>query len=168
MKQEFSTAWEGSKQVRKQRKYRHNAPLHRKDNFLSANLSKELRMKYGKRNVPIRKGDEVLIMRGKFRKKKGKILIVDKKRTRVTVEGIDRSKVDGTKVSVYFDPSALQIEALNLDDKKRLKRNTVVRAESGSKPKEDKKVETKSKSETSTETNKSKQKESKDNASEKK
>jgi len=121
MKQKFSIQWISSTQVRKQRKYRHHAPLHIRHKFLSSHLSKELRKKYGRRSFPIRKGDEVLIMRGKFAKKKGKISEVNLKRNRVTIENINRKKSDGTKVNVFFDASNLLIQELNLDDKKRIK-----------------------------------------------
>jgi large subunit ribosomal protein L24 len=122
MKTKFSTSWIASVQPRKQRKYRYNAPLHARHKFLNAHLSKELREKYGKRSVPVRKGDEVLIMRGNFAKKKGKVLKVDLRRCRITVENINRAKKDGTKVNVYLNPSNLMIQTLNLGDVKRLKR----------------------------------------------
>ena len=118
MKLKFSNSWLSSKQPRKQRKYRYNAPLHKKHKFLSANLSKELRKKYGKRSLPLRKGDEVLVMRGSFKKKKAKVQnIINRK---VLLEGIQRTKKEGTKVPVFFNPRALQIVSLNLEDKKRL------------------------------------------------
>ncbi|MEM4259475.1 MAG: 50S ribosomal protein L24 [Candidatus Pacearchaeota archaeon] len=120
MKQKFSTSWLRSRQPRKQRKYLANAPLHIKHKFLSANLSKSLREKYGKRNLPLRKGDEVLIMRGAFKKKKAKVDSVDLKNSRVSLEGIQRTKKEGSKVNVYFHPSVLQIQSLNLDDKQRV------------------------------------------------
>ena len=119
MKKEFSISWLSSSQPRKQRKYLYNAPLHKKHKFLSAHLSKDLRKKYGKRNLPLRKGDEVLVMRGSFKKKKAKIISVNTKRSNVTLEGLQRSKKDGTKINVVFHPSNLQIQSLNLDDKKR-------------------------------------------------
>ncbi len=122
MKKTFSTSWASSKQVRKQRKYRYKAPLHLRHRFLSALLSKDLRKKYGKRNLPLKTGDEVLIIRGSFAKKKGKVLEIDLRRTRVTIEGINRSKKDGTKVNVHFNPSNLVIQSVKTDDKKRLKR----------------------------------------------
>jgi len=120
MKKEFSSLWVSSKQPRKQRKYAANAPLHKKHKFLSANLSKSLREKYNRRSLPLRKGDEVLVMRGSFKKKKAKVSSVDLKHTRVSLENIQRTRKDGTKVNVYFHPSVLQIQTLNLDDKKRL------------------------------------------------
>ncbi|MCA9485234.1 MAG: 50S ribosomal protein L24, partial [Nanoarchaeota archaeon] len=112
MKKEFSTHWVASSQPRKQRKFKANAPLHIKHNFLSAPLSKELRKKHDKRSLPIRKGDEVLIMRGSFKKKKAKVISVDVKKTRIALENIQRSKKDGTKVSVFFHPSSVQIKEL--------------------------------------------------------
>jgi len=120
MKNEFSTSWLGSRQIRKQRKYRYNAPMHLKHKFLSAHLSKELKEKYGKRSLPLRKGDEVLVMRGSFADKKGKISLVDLTNSRVALEGIQRQKRDGAKVNAYFRPSALKILNLTLEDKERI------------------------------------------------
>lgn len=120
MKKKFSLSWLSSTQPRKQRKFRAQAPLHTKHKFLSTHLSKSLKEKYGKRNLPLRKGDEVLIMRGTFKKKKAKVNSVNLKKTKVSVEGIQRTKKDGSKVSVWFSPRALQITTLNLEDKKRL------------------------------------------------
>ena len=120
MKKEFSIHWNGSRQPRKQRKYLANAPLHIRHKMLSANLTKELRKKYGKRNFPVRKGDKVRIMNGEFNKKSGKVEIVDLKKLRIVIEGVHRTKKDGTKINVYFHPSNLQIKELNLDDKKRI------------------------------------------------
>ena len=119
MKKKYSNSWKGSKQPRKQRKYRANAPLHTRHKMASANLSKELRKKYSKRNFPIRKGDSVRIMRGEFRGKTGKVAEVNMKKLKILVEGINRTKKDGVKVGVLFDISNLQIKELNLADKKR-------------------------------------------------
>jgi len=121
MKKKFSSKWVSSKQKRKQVKYRANAPLHTKHKFLSASLSKDLRKKHGKRSFPIRKGDEVLIMRGSFKKKKAKVASVEITRSRVSLEKMQRTKKDGTKVNVWFAPSSLQIQTLQLEDKKRIK-----------------------------------------------
>ena len=136
MKSHFSKHWKSSRQVRKQRKYQYNAPLHVKHKFLSSNLSKALREKYSKRSLPLRKGDEVLVMRGTFSKKKGKIVSVNLKQAKVAIEGLQRQKKDGTKVNVFFHPSVLQIHSLNLDDKYRvqaLTRKSSSKAESQSK-----------------------------------
>lgn len=119
MKQKFSLKWKASRQPRKQRKYRANAPLHVRRKLVSVNFSKELRKKYGKRNFPLVKGDNIRIMKGEFKSKIGKVSEVNLKKLRIVIDGLYRTKKDGSKVSVYFDPSNLQIKELNLDDEKR-------------------------------------------------
>ncbi|HDI03057.1 MAG TPA: 50S ribosomal protein L24 [Candidatus Pacearchaeota archaeon] len=121
MKKKFSKAWKSSKQPRKQRKYRANAPLHIKRKMIASHLSKELREKYKRRSFPVRKNDVVKILRGSFKGKQGKVSKVDTKKMKVYVEGIVRTKKDGTKVPVPLDPSNLMIVSLNLEDKKRVK-----------------------------------------------
>lgn len=117
----WSKEWKSSKKPKKQRKYRYNAPLHIKRKFLSTNLSKELRKKYNRRSFPIRKGDEVEIMRGEFKKKKGNVNRIDLKETKVYIDGVTRKKVDGSDISVPVHPSNLRITELDLKDEKRLK-----------------------------------------------
>ncbi|HED06060.1 MAG TPA: 50S ribosomal protein L24 [Ignavibacteria bacterium] len=121
MKNKFNKSWKSSKQPRKQRKYLANALLHIRKKFLSVNLSKELRKKHEKRNIVVRKGDVVKVMRGKFKKKQGKVTEVSVKKSKVSIEGIQVKKQDGSKVNVKLRPSNLQIIELNLEDKKRLK-----------------------------------------------
>jgi large subunit ribosomal protein L24 len=116
----ISQSYKSSVKGRKQRKYRVFAPLHSRHKMLGANLSKDLRKKYGKRSASLRKGDNVRIMNGQFADQKGKILIVNTRKFKVYIEGIQRNKRDGTKVNVPIDPSNLQIIELNLDDKKRI------------------------------------------------
>jgi large subunit ribosomal protein L24 len=131
MKKEFSNAWVGSRQPRKQRKYLANAPIHIRHKLMSAHLSKELRKKYGKRNFPLRKGDTVKVMRGEYKKKTGKIEEVNMRKLKILLEGVYTSKKDGTKVKVYFQPSNLLITELITDDKKRTeslnRKNTLAR-----------------------------------------
>jgi large subunit ribosomal protein L24 len=121
MKKEFSKKWKASKNPRKQRKYRYNAPLNIKRKFLSVLLSEELRKKYSIRNIPVRTGDKVKFMRGKFKKRVGKVEKVDVKKTKIFVEGIEYIKKDGSKSLIPINPSNVMIIDLNLDDKKRKK-----------------------------------------------
>lgn len=117
----FSTSWKASKRPGKQRKYSASIPLHLKGRLLSANLSKELRKKYKKRSMPLKKGDLVKVMRGKFKKKIGKIITINRKRLKVEIESLQIKKRDGSKVNVKFNPSVLQITELNSEDKRRIK-----------------------------------------------
>jgi len=120
MKKKFSREWIRSKQPRKQRKYIHNAPLHIKGKLMSAHLSKDLIKKYNRRNIRLRKGDKVIVLRGQFKKKTGIIERVDLKKTKVYIPGVEIIKKDGTKVFYPVHPSNLVITEINLDDKKRM------------------------------------------------
>ncbi len=119
MKQIFSKQWKSSIQPRKQRKYRVNAPLHLKRKFLSAHLSDELQKKYHATSLGIRKGDKVKILTGQFKKKEGKILDTDSKKSRVHIENIQLTKKDGSKAFYPIHASNLIITELNMEDKQR-------------------------------------------------
>ena len=127
MKTKFSSSWKRSKQPRKQRKYRYNAPLHIKQKFMRAALSKELKKKHGKRTFSLKKGDKIKVMMGQFRKHEGKVERIDLKKSKVYIGGVDIVKKDGTKTTYPFEPSNLIITELNLDDK--MRRKTIERGE---------------------------------------
>ena len=126
MKSEFNKSWNSSKQPRKQVKFRANAPNHIKKTFMGSTLDKSLREKYGRRNIEVRKGDEVKVMRGKFKGKQGKVGSVDIKNTRLQIDGIQRTKAGGEKLITWFHPSKIKIIILDTNDKKRLKSNNKV------------------------------------------
>jgi large subunit ribosomal protein L24 len=110
-----------SKKPSKQRKMLYRAPPHRRAKVMSANLSPELRGKYGRRSLPVRVGDTVKIMRGDFTGIEGKISSVDRTSYRVYIDGVTREKVSGDNVKVPIHPSNLMIVGLNLEDKWRVK-----------------------------------------------
>lgn len=110
-----------SKKPRKQRKFLHIAPLHLRRKILAAHLSKELREKYKRRSIPVKKGDEVQVMNGKFKGKIGKISRVNYKKYRVYIEGVTRRRTVGTEAQVGIHPSKLKVINLDLSDKKRQK-----------------------------------------------
>lgn len=149
MKKDFSKKWKSSKQPRKQRKYLFNMSLHMKNNMMSAPLDKILKAKYKTRNVPLRKGDTVLVMRGKSKGRKGKVDIVEMQRIRVSVEGLNRTKKTGDKVPIWFHPSKLMIKDLKEDKKRFKKKSVVVKKKLENKSKEKSSVGKDSKPETS-------------------
>lgn len=110
-----------SSKPRKQRKFLYTAPLHLKRKILSSHLSKELREKYKRRALSLRKGDEVQVMRGKFKGKTGKVARVNYKKYRIYIEGVTRKRTVGTEAQVGLHPSKVKIINLNLDDKRRQK-----------------------------------------------
>jgi large subunit ribosomal protein L24 len=118
--QQFSSSWKASKQPRKQRKYRANAPLHIKRKFMNARLTKELAKKYSRRSFPLRKGDTVKIVRGQFKGKTGNVERVDVKKSILYVAGIEVAKREGRKSFPPINPSNVMITELALEDKKRI------------------------------------------------
>jgi large subunit ribosomal protein L24 len=88
---------------------------------MGALLDKPLREKYGMRNIEVRKGDDVKIMRGKFSKKQGKVVVVDVKNTRIQVDGVQRAKRGGEKLETWFHPSNVKIILLDNSDNRRFK-----------------------------------------------
>lgn len=108
-----------SEKPRKQRKFVRFAPLHIRRKLIASHLSDELRKQYGVRSLPVRKGDEVAVMRGKFRKRAGKIARIDTEKYRVYVEGVVVKRTDGTERQAGLHASNLLVTRLNLDDKKR-------------------------------------------------
>jgi large subunit ribosomal protein L24 len=108
-----------SKKPKKQRKFQRTAPLHTRRKLMAAHLAADLKKQYGRRSFPVRKGDEVSVMRGKFKKRIGKVSRVDTKKYRVYIEGVMIKRTDGTERQAPLHPSNLKITKLNLDDKKR-------------------------------------------------
>jgi len=108
-------------QPRKQRKRLFQAPLHVRYRQFSAPLSPELKASHNTRNVPVRVGDTVKIMRGDRKGFEGKVTGVDRQKYRIFVEGITREKVDGSTIQIPIHPSKVMITRLNLDDKWRKK-----------------------------------------------
>ncbi len=109
-----------SKKAKKQRKFLHTAPLHIRRKLMSAHLSKDLKKKYGVRSMPVRKGDEIEVMRGKFKKRTGRVTRIDTKKYRLYVDGVMIKRTDGTERQAPLHSSKLKITTLVLDDKKRL------------------------------------------------
>lgn len=121
MKKKFSKKWVRSKQPRKQRKYRLNAPLHKRQKMVGTHLDRILRRQYGKRSMPVRSGDEVVILRGKFRKTRGTVSKVDLSKLKIYVDKVKVKKTSGQEVETPTDPSNVKITKLNPDDKERIK-----------------------------------------------
>eukprot|EP00927_Polykrikos_kofoidii_P016750 TRINITY_DN1758_c1_g2_i5.p1 TRINITY_DN1758_c1_g2~~TRINITY_DN1758_c1_g2_i5.p1 ORF type:complete len:137 (-),score=21.59 TRINITY_DN1758_c1_g2_i5:90-500(-) len=106
---------------RKSRKAHFTAPSHIRRKIMSAPLSKDLRTKYAVRSVPIRREDEVMIVRGHYHDREGKVTQVYRKKWRVHIERVSRDKANGQTVPVGIHPSKVVITKLKLDkDRKAL------------------------------------------------
>ncbi len=108
-----------SKQPRKQRKERFTAPLHRRQKYMHASLSKELREEMKRRSAQVRRGDTVKVVRGNHAGSEGEVENADLKRGTIAVTGVSVFRADGTEVPRQIHPSNVIITKLELDDEKR-------------------------------------------------
>ncbi|UCE11300.1 MAG: 50S ribosomal protein L24 [Candidatus Thorarchaeota archaeon] len=108
-----------SKSPRKQRRSIHKSPLHTHKSMLRCRLDEFLREEYGLRNIVIKKGDLVRVMRGQFRDTEGKVIRVDYQKVRVYLDSATTTKADGKEVQVPVHPSNLMLVKLELDDERK-------------------------------------------------
>jgi large subunit ribosomal protein L26e len=100
---------------RKSRKAHFSAPSSIRRNIMSAPLSKELREKYNVRSMPIRKDDEVTIVRGLNKDKEGKVTSVYRLKYVIHIERVTRDKASGQSVPLGIHPSNVVITKLKID-----------------------------------------------------
>jgi len=108
-----------SKHPGKQRKWLAKSPLHSRHKMVSAALSGELKGKYGRNSLPVRRGDTVKVMRGTLRGHSGEVLRVEPSKRRIYVQGVTAKKSDGTDVEKPVHPSNVMITELHEEDKER-------------------------------------------------
>jgi large subunit ribosomal protein L24 len=82
-------------------------------------LSRDLREQYKTRTVTVRKGDTVIVLRGDFKGHEGKVSGIATSEMKITIEGVNMAKMDGTNKPVTISPSKVKISKLDLSDKER-------------------------------------------------
>mmetsp|Transcript_1321 Transcript_1321/g.3801 ORF Transcript_1321/g.3801 Transcript_1321/m.3801 type:complete len:146 (+) Transcript_1321:53-490(+) len=100
---------------RKSRKAHFTAHSTLRHKLMSAPLSQDLKGKYNVNAMPIRKDDEVSIVRGTYKGREGKVTQVYRRKWVIHVERITREKANGATVQVGIDPSKTVITKLKLD-----------------------------------------------------
>jgi large subunit ribosomal protein L26e len=100
---------------RKSRASHYKAPSSERRNIMSAPLSKELREQYNVRSIPIRKDDEVTIVRGSNKGREGKVTSVYRLKYVIHIERVTRDKASGQSVPLGIHPSNVVISKLKLD-----------------------------------------------------
>jgi large subunit ribosomal protein L26e len=84
-------------------------------------LSKELQEQYKIKALPVRKEDQVLVVRGSKKGQEGKISSVYRLKFAVQVDKLTKEKSNGASVPINVHPSKLVITKLYLDkDRKAL------------------------------------------------
>ncbi|KAJ6520654.1 60S ribosomal protein L26 [Mycena capillaripes] len=104
---------------RKSRKAHFSAPSSIRRKIMSSALSKELRSKHNTRSLPIRKDDEVRIVRGKYKGREGKVTQVYRKKWVIHVERVQRDKSNGATAPIGVHPSNVVITTIKLDKDRR-------------------------------------------------
>lgn len=120
---------------------------------MSSALSKDLRTKYNvcllvlhtsgcsnfqTRSLPIRRDDEVRILRGKYKGREGKITQVYRKKFIIHVDRVQRDKANGSSSAIGIHPSNVVITSIKMDKDRRA---ILERKDRSKKPKESQDVE---------------------------
>lgn len=106
----------GAKKPSTARRNMYNAPNHKKRKYLSAPLSPSLRVEYGTRSMPVIVNDTVNITKGDRKLAEGKVLRVDTKDRKIYIEGVTRTRLDGSTVQIPIRAENVMITRLHLDD----------------------------------------------------
>merc|ERR1712167_220784 len=96
-----------------------SAPSSVRRKIMSAHLNKELSNKHHVRSMPIRKDDEVIVVRGQHKGREGKVIQVYRKKFVIHIERVTREKSNGSTVNVGIHPSNVAITKLKLDKDRR-------------------------------------------------
>ena len=106
---------------RKNRKAHFSAHSEARRKLMSANLSKELQARHNVRSMALRVDDEVLITRGMYKTREGKVTACFRKKMVIHVERITRDKPTGQQVQVGIDASNVVITKLKMDKDRKAK-----------------------------------------------
>ncbi|KAK0196986.1 translation protein SH3-like domain-containing protein [Armillaria mellea] len=122
---------------RKARKAHFDAPSSVRRKIMSSALSKELRGKHNvhllpshwsqyssfqyvqARSLPVRKDDEVRIVRGKYKGREGKVTQVYRKKWVIHVDRVQRDKSNGASAPIGIHPSNVVITTIKMDKDRR-------------------------------------------------
>ncbi len=109
----------GIKKPSTARRNRYNAPNHIKRKFVSAPLSPSLRAEHGTRSMRVVVDDTVSITKGDRKLSEGKVLRVNVEDCKIYIEGVTRSRQDGSTAQIPIRPENVIITRLNLNDQRR-------------------------------------------------
>ena len=123
----MKTHVEVSSSRRKQRRAHFTAPSHIRHRIMSSTLSKDLRKKWGVRSLPIRKDDEVVILRGTRKGTKGKVIQVFRKKFAIHIDKLTKNKANGAPYQLPIHPSNVAITKVK-EGKDRVARIATIKA----------------------------------------
>ena len=108
-----------SAKPRKQRLFRLTAPMHVRQNFVNAHISKDLANRLGirRRSIEVRRGDTVKIMAGRSRGKSGKVTKVNLGNGRILIDGVTVKDSKNKDVLVQVPACNVYLTDLDVSDK---------------------------------------------------
>jgi large subunit ribosomal protein L24 len=104
-----------TKKPGKQRKSLFKAPYHMRNKIMSVKLIPDLAVEYGCKRLPVRKGDNVVVISGEFKDTEGKVLKINRKDYTLTVKELVVEKADGSEFNVPIHYSNVMIVKLEKD-----------------------------------------------------
>ena len=109
---------------------------------MSATLSKSLRTKYGVRSLPVRKDDEVVVLRGARKGSKGKVIQVHRKKWSIHIDKLTKNKANGAPYQIPIHPSNVAITKVKEAKDRMARISKVAEGVSARKGRADKKIKT--------------------------
>jgi len=110
-----------TRQARKQRTRLFTLSLHQRRKAIVASLSKELRARFKRRSIALRKGDKVKVMCGDFKGVTGEVMRVDVAEKEIFIDKVTVKKRDGTDVLRAMKASNVVVTDIDIRDKNRQK-----------------------------------------------
>jgi large subunit ribosomal protein L24 len=101
---------------RQQRKAQYNADLFERHRRMGVALSKELRRRYGRRTLPVRKGDTVRVLSGSYVGREERVAKVNLQKYSVTLDNVTGKTADAKLKPLPIRTSHLVLTKLNLAD----------------------------------------------------
>lgn len=105
-----------SRLPRKQRKAAFSADNFGRRRLISVPLSRELRRRYGRRQLPVRKGDTVRVLSGSYEGQEERVAKVHHRLGTLTLDNITVKKADQKLKPLSVRPNHLLLTRLNLSD----------------------------------------------------
>ena len=109
---------------------------------MSSSLSKDLRKKHGIRSIPIRKDDEVVVVRGTNKGHKGKVIQVQRRKFAIHIDKLTKNKANGAPYQIPIHPSKVSVVKLKEGKDRMAKIEKVLAGVNARKGKADKKIRT--------------------------
>jgi large subunit ribosomal protein L24 len=105
-----------SRQPRRQRLAQFEAGLAERRRRMALPLSRDLRKRYGRRSLPVRKGDTVRILSGSYEGREERVAKVDRRGYSVTLDNITGKAADAKLKPLAVQLTHLVLTRLNLAD----------------------------------------------------